>query len=268
MGDLAKALESLSLRHADENHRSDEDTEDEAENGGNASNEDDETSEEDEEDEDTDDGSPLNDIERSNSWLLRVFRKDVPILKGPTPAINPSRQLPTKFWRVVDDWTFVKYNTESGFVNELVDVPTWPFIDAASVKHTMNWGHLDEKSLVRYMSLCGTQEKLRREMQWRQNAGRDMEVYRIDAVGMAQGVINLGARLTVSSLYTPVDCMVYDSFLRRLMKSTADIVFVNAKQLIDTLKIHADIKRKAYKACTDEWLAVQRIPKEMVTRVS
>ena len=68
------------------------------------------------------------------------------------------------------------------------------------------------------------------------------------------GSIELGPGMAVMCLFKRMECTVYEQRLTRLRKRLVDVVFTNAKMLIDILGIQERILQRAYNTCNDEWL--------------
>lgn len=210
-------------------------------------------------DSDDDGGSPYTPFEASHPWLLNIFKRSSAPLKGPEPSTDKFYSaVPTRFSRVCDEQTFVQFNNSKGFVNEIIPfLPAWCFVDPDSVADHINWEWTENSSISRYISMCATERKRDNEIAWRQRGGRtSIRVYDIDASRMQWGCIRNCARISI-------DCI-----FRRTEETLDDVVFINARHLIDVFGITGRIKKPAaLRGAKDEWLAVQRIPREMIVDV-
>ena len=301
MDDLEKTLNSLSLglshedsatgetiecsrevdvqaRHQSADHLSEDKDDDEYhEDDGEANDEDD----------DEEDTTPLNDFERSNWWLLRMFRRDAAMFRGPQASITPVLPKPEhlRIWRVTDDTTFVKYDPKLGFVNEapgLVGIPAWCFLDAQAVTDHMNLLARNQTTLARFVSLCGSAEIRDIQLKWRINKGRqNICVHRVDVSRMQWGRIDLRVVASGPSFWVPSPTSASCLFQRRectvlepgcgqqyLTRNIIDIVFVKAMELIDFYGVKDQVGEATYERSNDEWLAVSRVPVEMISLVN
>ena len=164
---------------------------------------------------------------------------------------------PAKFYRICDEQTFIKFSSEKGFVNEAcAGVPSWPFIDADGVINHINWEKADNPFITRFISMCSTTYKRDNEIAWRRRIGRSITVFEISGQGLAWGRIR-------QPPFTCIDCL----FCRGTAATHDDIVFNSAAHLFEGLEIEKErvSKEKAWKGAQDEWLAVQRIPPDMIT---
>lgn len=210
---------------------------------------------------DTDDDGdpPYTSFEEFHPWLLKVFRRSSPLLKGPELSTGKFYSpTPTRFSRVSDEETFVQFNIDNGFVNEIIPLlPAWFFVDPDSVVQHINWETKESSFIARYISMCATKQKRDNEIRWRQREKRtSISVYEIDASGMRWGCIRNSPTILIDCIFC------------RSKKTLDDIVFINARHLIDIFGIEGRIrKRSALLGAKDEWLAVQRIPRDMIVDI-
>lgn len=208
---------------------------------------------------------PLTDFERTHPELLTIFRRNSSIFTGPEVAVDRvNAEKPSEFFRVCDEETFIKFNHVEGFINEavvdevVIRFPAWPFVNADSVVDHINWAKDSSRfSISHYISMCSTTTKRDNEMYWRQKRGRLITVFRIDGHNLAWGRIRL-------TPMTWIDCL----FRRGTTTTNSDIVFISAEHLIKVFCISDRIKKEtALRGAKDEWLAVQRIPLDMITEL-
>ncbi|ERF68186.1 hypothetical protein EPUS_05267 [Endocarpon pusillum Z07020] len=116
-----------------------------------------------EDDSDNDTSPPFTTFEASHPWLFKLLRRSCPIFTGPEAAMDRLNTVkPARFYRVCDEQTFTKFNSEKGFVNEaFAGLPSWYFIDAGAVVKHINWETDPNPFITRFISMCSTEDKTR-----------------------------------------------------------------------------------------------------------
>jgi hypothetical protein len=166
---------------------------------------------------------------------------------------------PAQFIRITDTKSFVKYGYaghdpdpaagfDVGYSTRYIALSHR--LTPASVKAHLEWSPcVDWKGLI---SLCGTEQKARREKEWRaQKCREDVKAYHISTQALRWTTFQWSDTITL-------DVLVDDS---------EDVMIFAATQLIQKLGLSGSLKWEAREGARDEWLALEWIPRSMVIGV-
>ena len=163
--------------------------------------------------------------------------------------------IPSEFWRITDDQTFINFDSEQGF-NCLTSTQCMSFnqrITPWSVRdHLENGRQCEWKGLI---SLAGTFEKARKEIQWRLSKYKrrhNVLAYKISTSGLKWATIPWNEEEGITFKY--------------LIDEDETVMIFKATDLIQQLGLSDCLELKIKIAAKDEWLALEWIPRPMIER--
>ena len=160
-------------------------------------------------------------------------------------AIKPKRLI-----RITDSESFIKYSPESGFDVDYSSRYVGRFcnrLTVHSVTHHLEWSHLTEwKGLI---SLCGTERKAQREIEWRRRKRRgDITTYYISTVELSWKTLQWNDQITIDVLVDPSE----------------EVMVFKATELIQKLGLGTALRPEVRAGVRDEWMAWEWIPKGLI----
>ena len=155
---------------------------------------------------------------------------------------------PRSLFRITDSSSFTKFDDHEGFNTKIssIFVPFDHRFTPAFIKDYFEWSSLPE--WLGLFSLSGTQKKAEREVAWRQSHGRkNIMKYEVclDRLSWKELPWNW------TTLWVLTDIK-------------QQVMIFKATELIEKLGLRGKLKQKAELGATDEWIALEWIPRDMV----